>query len=213
MYIHVDIHYRLIFNYNVLVLNSVSVKYVQFGKYKAAYDPYFILPANHKDCKWLCAKDSSCNGYFIDSSNDLCFLSRCNTYIDAPSCSACFFAGKEHPSSVEVCPLTSSMPQSTTKIQSTTISLSATILESFTKTTNYTTDLDKEDIAIGNKSCVCVCKYINQTLDELIGRRRKELVLNKTRLSSTVRKLTSASDYRTSVEVIGTGATIGLVLF
>lgn len=70
-----------------------------------------------------------------------------------------------------------------------------------------------KDIAIGNTSCVCVCKYVNQTLDESIESRRKELVLNKTRLSAAIRKLTSASDYRTSVEVIGTGATIGLVLF
>lgn len=194
-------------------MNSVSLKYVQFEKHKAAYDPNFILPANHKDCKWLGDKDSSCSGYSIDFSDDRCFLSRFNIYINAPSCSTCYFAGKEHMSSIVLCPITSSIPQSTTNIQGITILLSATKPESFTKTTNYTTDLDKEDIAIGNKSCVCVCKYINQTLDELIGRRRKELVLNKTRLSSTVRKLTSASDYRTSVEVIGTGATIGLVLF
>lgn len=70
-----------------------------------------------------------------------------------------------------------------------------------------------KDIAIGNTSCVCVCKSVNKTLDESIERRRKELVLNKTRLSAAIRKLTSASDYITSVEVVGTGATIGLVLF
>lgn len=194
-------------------MNSVSLKYVQFEKHKAAYDPYFILPANHKDCKWLGDKDSSCSGYSIDFSDDRCFLSRFNIYINAPSCSTCYFAGKEHTSSIVLCPITSSIPQSTTNIRGITILLSATKPESFTKTINYTTDLDKEDIAIGNTSCVCVCKYVNQTLNELIGRRRKELVLNKTRLPSTVRKLTPASDYRTSVEVIGTGATIGLVLF
>lgn len=73
-----------------LVLNSVSVKYVQFGKHTEAHDPFFSLSANHKDCKWLCDKDSSCNEYSIDSSNGRCFLGRCNTYIDAPSCSTCY---------------------------------------------------------------------------------------------------------------------------
>lgn len=183
-------------------MNSVSLKYVQFEKHKAAYDPYFILPSNHKDCKWLGDKDSSCSGYSIDFSDDRCFLSRFNIYNNAPSCSTCYFAGKEHMSSIVLCPITSSIPQSTTNIQGITILLSATKPESFTKTINYTTDLDKEDIAIGNTSCVCVCKYVNQTLDESIERRRKELVLNKTRLSAAIRKLTSASDYIMSVEVV-----------
>lgn len=123
-----------------LVLNSVSLKYVQFGKYKAAYDPYFILPANHKDCKWLGNKDSPCSGYSIDFSNDRCFLSRRNIYINAPSCSTCYFAGKEHTSSNVLCPITSSIPNITTNIQGITILLSATKPGSFTKTTNYTTD-------------------------------------------------------------------------
>lgn len=193
-------------------MNSVSLKYVQFEKHKAAYDPYFILPANHKDCKWLGDKDSSCSGYSIDFSDDRCFLSRFNIYNNAPSCSTCYFAGKEHMSSIVLCPITSSIPQSTTNIQGITILLSATKPESFTKTINYTTDLDKEDIAIGNTSCVCVCKYLNQTLDESIERRRKELVLNKTRLSAAIKKLTFVSDYIMSVEVVGTVAIIGLVL-
>lgn len=193
-------------------MNSVSLKYVQFGKHKAAYDPYFILPAKHKDCKWLRDKDSSCSGYSIDFSDDRCFLSRFNIYINAQSCSTCYFAGKEHMSSIVLCPITSSIPQSTTNIQGITILLSATKPESFTKTINYTTDLDKEDIAIGNTSCVCVCKYLNQTLDESIERRRKELVLNKTRLSAAIKKLTFVSDYIMSVEVVGTVAIIGLVL-
>lgn len=115
-------------------------------------------------------------------------------------------------SSIVLCPITSSIPQSTTNIQGITILLSATKPESFTKTINYTTDLDKEDIAIGNTSCVCVCKYLNQTLDESIERRRKELVLNKTRLSAAIKKLTFVSNYIMSVEVVGTVAIIGLVL-
>lgn len=179
-------------------MNSVSLKYVQFEKHKAAHDPYFILPANHKDCKWLGDKDSSCSGYSIDFSDDRCFLSRFNIYNNAPSCSTCYFAGKEHMSSIVLCPITSSIPQSTTNIQGITILLSATKPESI----NYTTDLDKEDIAIGNTSCVCVCKYLNQTLDESIERRRKELVLNKTRLSAAIKKLTFVSDYIMSVEVV-----------
>lgn len=41
-----------------------------------------------------------------------------------------------------------------------------------TKTTNDTTDL-----AINNTFCVCFCKYANETLNESLERRRKELVL------------------------------------
>lgn len=108
--------------------------------------------------------------------------------LPAPSCSTCFFAGKEHPLSVVLSPLTSGMPRSTTTIQSTTISLSMTT-DSIAKITNYTADLDMKDIAVGNTSCVCACKYVNQTLDESLKRRSKELVLNKTKLSSVIRKL------------------------
>lgn len=60
--------------------------------------------------------------------------------------------------------------------------------------------------------CVCVCKDVNQTTEEAIERRRNELFLNKTKLSSTIRKLISAEDYRTSSKIIGTVSVIILVL-
>lgn len=60
--------------------------------------------------------------------------------------------------------------------------------------------------------CVCVCKDVNQTTEEAIERRRSELFLNKTNLSSAIRKLTSAQDYRMSSKVIGTVSIIILVL-
>lgn len=60
--------------------------------------------------------------------------------------------------------------------------------------------------------CVCLCKDVNQTTEEAIERRRNELFLNKTKLSSAIRKLTSAQDNRMSSKVIGTVSVIILVL-
>lgn len=60
--------------------------------------------------------------------------------------------------------------------------------------------------------CVCVCKDENETTGEAIKKRRNELFLNKTKLSSAIRKLTSAQDYRMSSKVIGTISVIILVL-
>lgn len=60
--------------------------------------------------------------------------------------------------------------------------------------------------------CVCVCKDVNETTEEAIERRRNELFLNKTKLSSAIRRLTSAQDNRMSSKVIGTVSVIILVL-
>lgn len=182
-------------------------------------------------------------------------LSRCNIFIDVPSCSTCLFASKDIPLSVVLCPMTSTMSQHSSMTQSTTTSLSATTTDPTTmsettaitqyttskestglrqstsaassliskttnnttdviaKTTNYTTELNMKDTAVGNTTCVCICRYVNQTLAESIERRKKELVLNKTKLSRAIRKLTSVSDFRKSVEIIGTVAIVVLVLF
>lgn len=59
-----------------------------------------------------------------------------------------------------------------------------------------------------NSHCVCICKTVDITLEESIERRRKGLIVNKTGLSSNIRKLTSAKDYRVTSQTIGTVAII-----
>lgn len=221
----------------ISVIGSAAVKYIRLGKYKSAYDPFITVPATDKKCREVCDLLSSCNAYAVDTSNFGCFLSSCDTFTDVPSCSTCLFAKKEIPSSVVLCSQASTMLQSTTMTQSTTTSLSVTTTDITTmpdtaNMTQFTTLKDSTSLmqysfatsslitkatndttAINDTTCVCVCKYVNQTLDESIERRRKELIINKTRLSSTIRRLTSASDYRMSVEVVGTVAIIALILF
>lgn len=250
----------------ISVIDSAAAKYIRLGEYKAVYDPYISLTLSNKECKGICDLHSLCNAYSIDTSHDGCFLSRCNIFIDVPSCSTCLFASKDIPLSVVLCPMTSTMSQPLSMTQSTTTSLSATTTDPTTmsettaitqyttskestrltqstsaassliskttnnttdviakttnyttdviaKTTNYTTELNMKDTAVGNTTCVCICRYVNQTLAESIERRKKELVLNKTKLSRAIRKLTSVSDFRKSVEIIGTVAIVVLVLF
>lgn len=61
--------------------------------------------------------------------------------------------------------------------------------------------------------CVCVCKYTNQTLKDSMEKRREQLLLTKTELSSNITKRMSAPDPRKSSTVVGTVAAIILVLF
>lgn len=252
----------------ISVIDSAAAKYIRFGEYKAVYGPYINFTLSNKECKGICDLHSLCNAYSIDTSNDGCFLSRCNIFIDVPSCSTCLFASKDIPLSVVLCPMTSTMVQHSSMTQSITTSLSeattttdpttmpeTTALTQYTtskestrltqstsaasslitkttnnttdiiakttnyttdgiaKTTNYTTELNMKDTAVGNTTCVCICRYVNQTLAESIETRKKELVLNKTKLSRAIRKLTSVSDFRKSVEIIGTVAIVVLVLF
>lgn len=220
----------------ISVIGSAAVKYIRLGKYKSAYDPFITVTATDKECREMCNVLSSCNGYAVDISNDGCFLSSCDTFIDVLGCSTCLFAKKEVPLSVMLCSQSSTVPLSNTLTQGTTTSLSVTTedrttMPDTTNMTQFTTLKDSTSLmqysiatsslitkatndttAINDTTCVCVCKYVNQTLDESIERRRKELIINKTRLSSTIRKLTSAPDYRKSVEVIGTLAIVVLVV-
>lgn len=62
--------------------------------------------------------------------------------------------------------------------------------------------------ATNNSHCVCICKTVDITLEESIERRRKGLIVNKTGLSSNIRKLTSAKDFRVTSQTIGTVAII-----
>lgn len=109
---------------------------------------------------------------------------------------SCKFASKISPSSNVDCSQTSAMPQS------------STIISQLVTTTGN----DVTELTTYNLSCVCVCKDVNQTIGESIQYRRSELLLNKTKLSSAMGKLTSAHDYRKSSEVIGSVCAIILVI-
>lgn len=98
---------------------------------------------------------------------------------------------------------------STLKEQLTTVTWLTTLI-SFSNTTTIN---DTTKNTINNALCVCVCKYVNQTRKESIENRRRELILNKTELSSNIRKRTSAPDTRKASKVVGAVATIILVVF
>lgn len=67
-------------------------------------------------------------------------------------------------------------------------------------------------IKINNVSCYCVCREVNQTLHQSNEERIKKLTINKRELSSQIRKLHSAPDYRISSKMIGSVAIIILVV-
>lgn len=178
----------------VLALIKDTSTYTLHGGNKKAVSPYKILTVSSTVCKTECDKDLDCNGYSINSTG--CFLSKCDIYIDVPGCKACKFASKNPPSSSVDCSQTSGMPPSTT----------------MTSQSVTTIGNDVRNLTTYNISCVCVCKDVNQTMEESIQQRRSELLLNKTKLSSAMRKLTSAHDYRKSSEVIGNVSVIILII-
>lgn len=100
------------------------------------------------------------------------------------------------------------MEHSTIEKLTTSKELSTTVtwLTTFTSSSNTITTHDTTQKAMNNTLCVCVCKYANQTIQESIEKRRKELILNKTELSSYMRKRTSARDNRKTSRVVGTVA-------
>ena len=73
----------------------------------------------------------------------------------------------------------------------------------------WTKDLSNDDIlmftvtTVPKNGCGCFCRTTNQSVDELILWRKKELTVNTEALSSTTRKLNCAEDSRTSSKVIG----------
>lgn len=178
----------------VLAQTTDTAIYTLHGGNKKALSPYRSLTGGNTFCKAECDNDPDCNGYSINSTG--CFISRCDTYLDIPGCKSCKFASKDPPSSSVDCSQTSAIPPFTTMISQ----LVTTMDNDVTELTSY------------NLSCVCVCKDVNQTIEESIQQRRSELLLNKTNLSSALRKLTSAHDYRKSSEVIGSVSAIILVI-
>lgn len=122
---------------------------------------------------------------------------------------------------------TTSVNQYTTEKQSTTIGPSTTLklstskeqrttlpwLTTLTSSSNTMTINDTMQNAMDSTLCVCVCKHTNQTIQESIEKRRRELILNKTELSFNKRKRTSAGDNRKTSRVVGSVGVIILVLY
>ena len=59
--------------------------------------------------------------------------------------------------------------------------------------------------------CVCVCKFTNQSVEDSIKIRKKELAVDKGSLTTAVRKLNSAKDIRKSSKAIGVLSVIVLI--
>lgn len=109
----------------------------------------------------------------------------------------------------------STMKHSTIEKLTTSKKLSTTVtwLTTLTSSSNTMTTIDTTQKAMKSTLCVCVCKHANQTIQESIEKRRRELILNKSELSSYMRKRTSARDNRKTSRVVGTVAVIILVLY
>lgn len=91
--------------------------------------------------------------------------------------------------------------------------LPTTIPTTFTTMTPSTTN-DVTQIVMNTTSCVCICREVNQTVEERTENRRRELIVNQKGLTSTTRKRTSAPDIRVTSKVIATVvAIIGLVVY
>lgn len=98
---------------------------------------------------------------------------------------------------------------STSKEQRTTL----TWPDKLTSSSNTLTINDTTQNTKNSTLCVCVCKHTNQTIQESIEKRRRELILNKTELSFNKRKRTCAGDNRKTSSVMGTVGVIILVLY
>lgn len=189
-------------------LISGEKAYFVSSNYKAATNYYSVLSGDDAFCKSLCDSDSLCNGYSMDTSNNSCFLSNCDVFIDFPGCSTCYFASKKNPTSSISCSAPT-LTESTT-FQATTSGIQPTTEQN---PTTLTMAVTTQNVITSSTFCFCICKNSNQTLKESVEERRKDLSVNKTQISSFIRKLTSAQDDRKMSEVIGIIAIIILVLF
>lgn len=197
--------------------------------------PYNI--ANNLDeceCQQQCEKDPICNGYTIDDNTGTCSLSRCDNPdpIFTSSTNAISYSKKIPTSHLSCVPVTTGSTDTTlnsttptkkqTTLEQATLVASQIPMDESTYETNLTTmasSFYSESIndttynKVNNALCVCVCKLVNQTLEESIKKRRNELILNRTKLSSYMRKRTSAQDNRKTSRIVGIVAAIILVMY
>lgn len=170
---------------------------------KIVIDPYRNLTSFRNGCQWECDRDSNCNGFSDNIST--CFLSKCDSYIDV-QCPLCKFARKQVPTTTVVCP---SYP--TTSMSVTTDGNMET-----TQQRGHVSDPSVAEVTetYSNATlCPCVCTNASRSLNESIKMRRNELKVNKTALTSSIRRRTSASDHRMSSRVIGAVGIIIIVIF
>lgn len=176
------------------------------GYDKVVIDHYEMLTSFPLGCSLECERDINCNGYSVNIS--LCFLSKCNEYIDV-QCPTCFFGRRLNPTNTVSCPshTSSSMPVTTSSSDGTVA------------TTQSSRNVSESSVADGTENnssvtlCHCICTNASRSLSESIEMRRNELKVNKTALNSSIRRRTSASDHRMSSRVIGAVGIIIIVIF
>lgn len=104
-----------------------------------------------------------------------------------------------------------SSTQSTMLIETATSTESTTTLTSMMSSGTPLAN-DNTSMNTNNGRCYCVCREVYQTLHQSNEERIKKLTINKRELSSQIRKLHSAPDYRISSKMIGSVAIIILVV-
>lgn len=185
----------------IVVLASLteSSGFTAHGQEKEAINPYRSITLDVNSCHNACVYDHNCNGYSVDFSKNGCFLSKCNMFHDV-SCSSCSAASRTRPTAYLHCP--TNAPGSTT----------TTTLETLLETTENSDD--KGTLLADNKTeamCPCMCKTDFISILKLMEKRRKELMVDKSKLSANVRKRTCSTDSRTSSTVIGLASVIILI--
>lgn len=115
--------------------------------------------------------------------------------------------------SPDSCLATSKTTPTTTTPTTTTPTTTTTLTTHMAPTKPAPSTKNVTNIVMNTTSCICVCTGVNQTLEESIQKRRKELTVNSPKIASNIRKRTSAQDIRVTSKVIGTGAIIVLVGF
>lgn len=183
-----------------------SRDFVFDGYDKVVIDHYEMLTTFLVGCSFVCERDINWNGYSVNKS--LCFLSKCNKYIDG-QCPKCFFGRKLIPTNTVSCPshTSSSMPVTTSSSDGTVA------------TTQSSRNVSESSVADGTENnsnvtlCHCICTNASRSLSESIEMRRNELKVNKAALNSSIRRRTSASDHRMSSRVIGAVGIIIIVIF
>lgn len=109
---------------------------------------------------------------------------------DVP-CSTCSAGSKRYPTTNPYCPTPGSSTEKTT--------------QNSEKNSTLSTDNKME------AWCPCLCKNEFKTVVVLMEKRRNELLVDKSKLSATIRKRTCATDSRTSSTVIGMVSVIILI--